>query len=77
MVSGYVFVNIEPGKNEEVVSALRAIEGVQHAHVCWGLPDILAFVEADDYGALADTALVAIPRVPGIRSSEVHIVVTW
>jgi hypothetical protein len=45
MVSAYVLVSVEPGNNEEVVAALRGIQGVKQAHACWGLPDIFAFVE--------------------------------
>jgi hypothetical protein len=34
MVSAYVLVSVEPGKNEEVVAALRGIHGVKQAHAC-------------------------------------------
>src|SRR5919106_2591457 len=36
MVSAYVLVSVEPGNNEEVVAALRGIQGMKHAHACWG-----------------------------------------
>lgn len=36
MVSAYVFVNAEPGKNAQVVKKLRAIAGVKQAHIYWG-----------------------------------------
>jgi uncharacterized protein (DUF2342 family) len=41
MVSAYVLVSVEPGKNQDVVAALRQIAGVTQAHACWGQPDIL------------------------------------
>jgi len=45
MISAYVLVSVEPGRNQEVVAALRTVEGVKQAHACWGQPDIFAFVE--------------------------------
>jgi DNA-binding Lrp family transcriptional regulator len=75
MVSAYVLVSVEPGKNEEVVAALREIRGVKQAHACWGQPDIFAFVEVTDDTALSDTVLQAIQGTPGIRGTETHIVI--
>ena len=45
MVSAYVLVSVEAGKNQEVVAALRSMDAVKQAHACWGQPDIFAFVE--------------------------------
>lgn len=75
MISAYVLVTVEPGKNEGVLSGLRQLPGVRQAHACWGQPDIFTFVEADDDQALADAVLQAIQGVPGIRSTETHIVI--
>jgi DNA-binding Lrp family transcriptional regulator len=74
MVSAYILVTVEPGKNQEVVAALRALEMVKQAHACWGQPDIFAFVEVADDRALADTVLTTIQGLPGIRTTETHIV---
>jgi DNA-binding Lrp family transcriptional regulator len=75
MVSAYVLVSVEPGRNKEVVEALREIRGVKQAHPCWGQPDIFAFVEVADDTALSDTVLQAIQGIPGIRGTETHIVI--
>jgi DNA-binding Lrp family transcriptional regulator len=74
MVSAYVLVSVEPGKNQDVVAALRSLEPVKQAHACWGQPDIFAFVEAADDQALVDTVLTTIQGFPGIRTTETHIV---
>lgn len=34
--SAYVLVSVEPGKNHEVVVALRQLVDVKQAHACWG-----------------------------------------
>jgi DNA-binding Lrp family transcriptional regulator len=75
MVSAYVLVSVEPGKNEDVLFALRGMEGVKQAHACWGLPDIFSFVEVADEKALAETILSAVQGIPGVRGTETHVVV--
>lgn len=75
MVAAYVLVSVEPGKNQQVVSALRAIRGVKQAHSCWGKPDIFSFVEVTDEKALAETVLKTIQSLPGVRDTETHVVV--
>lgn len=75
MIAAYVFVNVEPGKNASVLKALRGTAGVRHAHVCWGVPDIVAFVEGRDDKALSKLVLGKIQKLAGIRGTETHIVV--
>ena len=72
--SAYVLVSVEPGMNQEVVAALRQVVGVRQAHACWGQPDIFAFVEVDDDAAMVDTVLVTIQAIPGVRTTETHLV---
>jgi hypothetical protein len=38
MVSAYVVVSVEAGKNQNVVAALRQVAGVTQAHACRGQP---------------------------------------
>jgi len=47
---------------------------VKQAHACRDQPDIFAFVEVADERALADVVLTAIQGLPGIRTTETHIV---
>src|SRR5712691_6708570 len=75
MVAAYIFVSVEPGKNAAVLGALRKAPGVEQAHICWGAPDIFAFVEVADDEALSDLVLKEIQSIPGIRGTETHLVV--
>ena len=75
MVAAYVFVLVDPGKNAQVLAALRAIPGVRQAHICWGVPDIFAFVEVADDKALSELVLNRIQSLSGLRGTETHIVV--
>ena len=70
----YVLVSVEAGKNQEVVAALRSLDAVKQAHACWGQPDIFAFVEVADEPTLAEVVLTAIQGLPGVRTTETHIV---
>ena len=47
-MKAYVFVHVAPGKNAGVVEQLRRLDGVKSADICWGLPDIIALVDAAD-----------------------------
>ena len=75
MVAAYIFVSVEPGKNAAVLGALRKAPSVQQAHICWGVPDIFAFVEVADDEALSDLVMKEIQSIPGIRGTETHLVV--
>jgi DNA-binding Lrp family transcriptional regulator len=75
MVSAYVLISTEPGKIQEVASAVSGVSGVKQAHACWGRPDIFAFVEVGDEKALADTVLTTIQGIPGVQATETHVVV--
>lgn len=76
MAAAYVLVSVEPGKNKDVIAALRGVPGVKQAHVCWGQPDIIAFVDVGDERTLAETVLTRIQAIPGVRSTETHVVIT-
>lgn len=76
MAGAYVLVSVEPGKNKEVITALRGVPGVKQAHVCWGTPDIFAFVEVGDERTLSDTVLTRIQSIAGVRGTETHVVIS-
>ncbi len=73
-MKAYVFVTVEPGKSTDVVGRLRAIKGVTSAETCWGLPDLIALVEAGDLKALQDFVLNKIQKVAGVKQTDTHII---
>lgn len=75
MVAAYIFVTVEPGRNAQVIATLRKMAGVRQAHICWGVPDIFAFVEVGDDKTLSELVLNKIQSIPGIRGTETHVVV--
>ncbi|MGH7517211.1 MAG: Lrp/AsnC ligand binding domain-containing protein [Gemmatimonadales bacterium] len=57
-----------------VVNALRRISGVRSADFCWGLPDIVALVEAADGLSLQDVVLYEIQKTAGVTQTDTHII---
>jgi DNA-binding Lrp family transcriptional regulator len=72
-MKAYVFINISPGKSPEVVRDLRKVDGVKSADLCWGLPDVIAMVEAGDLKTLRDVVLNKIQKIGGVSQTDTHI----
>ena len=75
MAAAYILVSVDAGNAKAVLGQIRAMDGVRHAHACWGQPDIIAFVEVSDDHQLADVVLGEIHNLDGVRSTETHLVV--
>jgi DNA-binding Lrp family transcriptional regulator len=72
---GYVLVNVRPGKVRDVVKAVNELNGVRHAHACWGLPDVFVYAETPDEKAFNDLVIERIQKLEGVERTETHIVV--
>jgi DNA-binding Lrp family transcriptional regulator len=70
----YVFIHAVPGKSASVAGELRRAGGVKSADICWGLPDIVALVEAADSKALQGLVLDKIQKIAGVSQTDTHIV---
>jgi hypothetical protein len=73
MVSAYVLVSVDPARTrmwwphcDRVPVSLRPKPA--------GQPDIFAYIAVDDDRAMADTVLVTIHAIPGVRTTETHLV---
>lgn len=75
LAAAYILVSVDAGQARSVLDSIRAMDGVRDAHACWGQPDIIAFFEAADDHQLADVVLNTIHTMPGVRSTETHLVV--
>jgi DNA-binding Lrp family transcriptional regulator len=68
-VAAYVLIEIAEADPLAVTAALRALPGVQQAHVLLGPTDCVAFVVCPDHAALRDLIL-AIRAVPGVVKTD-------
>ena len=73
--AAYILVSVEAGHATETLETIRGIDGVKQAHTCWGQPDIFAYCEMPDDRHLAEVVLERIHGLPGVRSTETHLVV--
>lgn len=71
----YIFVYATPGKSEEVAKKIAQIDGVRSTHICWGRPDVIAFVEVAAPRDLGQLVLRRIQRVGGVEATDTRIVV--
>jgi DNA-binding Lrp family transcriptional regulator len=70
---GYIFIKVQPRKTREVAGKIAEIAGVKAAHPCWGLPDIIAQVEAENEAALENLVLGQIQAIEGVIETNTHI----
>ncbi len=70
----YVFVHVAAGKSDSVTDQLRRLQHVKAADICWGLPDIIALVEAPDAKALQDFVLNKVQTIAGVTKTDSHLV---
>ncbi len=72
-MKAYVFITVAAGKSPDVVQQLRRRGGVKSADICWGLPDIVALIEATDSKALQELVVNEIQRVSGVQQTDTHL----
>ncbi len=73
-MKAYVFITVAAGKSPDVVQQLRRQSSVRSADICWGLPDIVALIEAADSKALQQLVVSEIQRVSGVQQTDTHLV---
>jgi len=68
MPSAYVLLNTEIGAENQVLHALKKIEGVQEAHNLWGVYDIIANIKAESADKLKYIVTKKIQKIGRINS---------
>jgi DNA-binding Lrp family transcriptional regulator len=71
----YILMKVKAGKSQDVLSTLKALQGVEQAHACFGQPDIFGLVNAPDDRALSNLIMTKIHTIPGVEETDTHIVV--
>jgi DNA-binding Lrp family transcriptional regulator len=65
----YVLINVESGFEEEVISNLRKIEGVEEAFFSYGVYDIITKVKAESMDQLKDMVTRHLRTLTKVRST--------
>ena len=74
MPTAYVLLNTEIGAEDEVVRALKKVEGVESAFNLWGVYDIIASVKADSMDRLSDIINRQIEKIDKVHSKLTMII---
>ena len=69
MAIAYVLINVELGKEKDILNQLRSIENVKEVNAVYGVYDIIAKVEADSMEKLKEIVTYKIRRLADIRST--------
>jgi DNA-binding Lrp family transcriptional regulator len=74
MLTAYVLLNTEIGAENQVLTALKKIEGVREAYNLLGVYDIIANVKADNIKKLEDIVTKKIEKIGKINSKLTMII---
>lgn len=68
-IKGYLLINTEVGKGDDVVESLNGLEGVVLANRVTGPYDVIIAVETEDLYSLGKFVTRHIHSVPGVAST--------
>jgi DNA-binding Lrp family transcriptional regulator len=74
MQKAFVFVNVDPGAENEVLKRLREVPEIKEAYFVYGVYDIVAKVEADSMDRLKEVITWKVRRLDKIRSTLTTII---
>lgn len=69
MPMALVLINTEVGSEDEVLEALKKIDGVEEAYVTFGIYDVAAKVKADTMSKLKEIVSWHVRRLDKVRST--------
>jgi len=69
MAEAYILINCEIGSEEQVITALKAVDGIKEVHGTFGAYDILAKIESAQVEDLRETITWKIRKIDKIRST--------
>ncbi len=75
MPSAFVLINTEIGAENEVLKALKDIDGIEEAYAVYGVYDIVAKVKAETMDKLKEIVTWNIRRLDKVRSTLTMIVI--
>ena len=69
MAEAYILINCEIGSEEDVITALKNVDGIKEVHGTFGAYDILAKIESAQVEDLRETITWKIRKIDKIRST--------
>ena len=75
MPKAFIMVDVVPGAEERVQAGIQKLAGVKMVYQVTGIPDIIAFVDAEPYEEFA-VVLSTIRHLDGVRDTDSHLVLS-
>ena len=75
MAQAFLFINVNPGSENEVLERLREVHEVKESYFVYGVYDIVAKVETDSMERLKEVISSKVRTLDNIRSTLTTIVV--
>ncbi len=73
-MKAYVLINVQPEKVRQLIVAVARMEGVRHARVCWGVPDIFVELQTTTESKIKEIISNQIQKLEGVEGTETHVV---
>ena len=74
MPTAYILINTEIGAENQVLKALKKVEGVEEVHNLWGVYDLIANVKAESMEELKYIITKRIEKIDKINSKLTMII---
>lgn len=74
MAKAYLKINVVPGKEKIIRSALAEIKGVKEAHITTGDQDIIALIKADNFEDLLKLVLTKLRLAEGVIKTDTNLI---
>ncbi|MBN1872293.1 MAG: Lrp/AsnC ligand binding domain-containing protein [Candidatus Omnitrophica bacterium] len=74
MAKAYLKVNVAPGKEKIIRSALSEIKGIKEASITTGDQDIIALIEEEDFESILKLVLTKLRIIDGITRTDTSLI---
>ncbi len=71
----YLVVTTSSTNSRDLAKEISGLPGVRMADACWGVGDIYAVLEFDNWKDLNALVLDKVHRMPGVAKTETHVAV--
>ena len=75
MAKAFLFINVEPGSETEVLTRLCEVPEVKESYFVYGVYDIVVKVETDSMDHLKEVITSKVRRLENVRSTLTTIVI--
>ena len=73
-VHAYILMDVELGKTDEIVEAIRKIDEVTNVAVTTGNYDVVVLLETNSLEELYEITVQKIHKIPGIKETQTAVV---